>query len=90
MNKAVADSSASLLADGNQVPMLGLGVWQVPDRRECVNAVHWVCVPRIPSTGCDLQGCSSSRPAVMIIDHVPSVRLPPDHTDDILAAGVPA
>ena len=58
MNKAVADSSASLLADGNQVPMLGLGVWQVPDRRECVNAVHWVCVPRIPSTGCDLQGLS--------------------------------
>ena len=29
------------LADGNQVPLLGLGVWQVPDGRECVNAVRW-------------------------------------------------
>jgi 2,5-diketo-D-gluconate reductase A len=29
------------LADGNQMPMLGLGVWQVRDGRECVNAVRW-------------------------------------------------
>ena len=29
------------LADGNQLPMLGLGVWQVPDGPECVNAVRW-------------------------------------------------
>ncbi len=29
------------LADGNQIPRLGLGVWQVPDGRECVNAVRW-------------------------------------------------
>ena len=24
------------LADGNQLPMLGLGVWQVPDGPACV------------------------------------------------------
>jgi diketogulonate reductase-like aldo/keto reductase len=29
------------LADGNQLPMLGLGVWQVPDGRETENAVRW-------------------------------------------------
>ncbi|HEX3713921.1 MAG TPA: aldo/keto reductase [Trebonia sp.] len=29
------------LADGNQLPMLGLGVWQVPDGPTCVNAVRW-------------------------------------------------
>ena len=30
-----------LLADGDQMPMLGLGVWQVPDGPECVNAIRW-------------------------------------------------
>jgi 2,5-diketo-D-gluconate reductase A len=29
------------LADGNAIPLLGLGVWQVPDGPECVNAVRW-------------------------------------------------
>ena len=29
------------LADGNQLPMLGLGVWQVPDGPACENAVRW-------------------------------------------------
>src|SRR5947209_10131672 len=32
---------ARLLADGNQLPMLGLGVWQLPNGAECVNAVRW-------------------------------------------------
>ena len=36
-----ADGRARVLADGNQMPMLGLGVWQVPDGAECVNAVRW-------------------------------------------------
>jgi diketogulonate reductase-like aldo/keto reductase len=36
-----ADGRARLLADGHQMPMLGLGVWQVPDGPECVNAVRW-------------------------------------------------
>jgi diketogulonate reductase-like aldo/keto reductase len=36
-----ADGRARVLADGTQMPMLGLGVWQVPDGPECVNAVRW-------------------------------------------------
>jgi len=36
-----ADGRARMLADGNQIPMLGLGVWQVPNGEECVNAVRW-------------------------------------------------
>jgi diketogulonate reductase-like aldo/keto reductase len=36
-----ADGRARLLADGSQIPMLGLGVWQVPDGPECVDAVRW-------------------------------------------------
>ena len=35
-----ADGRARLLADGNQIPVLGLGVRQVPDGPECVNAVR--------------------------------------------------
>jgi len=38
---AGADGRAVQLADGNQLPMLGLGVWQVPDGTTCVNAVSW-------------------------------------------------
>jgi diketogulonate reductase-like aldo/keto reductase len=29
------------LADGSELPLLGLGVWQVPNGPECVNAVRW-------------------------------------------------
>jgi 2,5-diketo-D-gluconate reductase A len=29
------------LADGNVIPTLGLGVWQVPNGPECENAVRW-------------------------------------------------
>jgi diketogulonate reductase-like aldo/keto reductase len=36
-----ADGRARVLADGNQVPMLGLGVWQIPNGAECVKAVRW-------------------------------------------------
>ena len=35
------DGRARVLADGNQMPMLGLGVWQVPNGPACVNAVRW-------------------------------------------------
>src|ERR1039458_2431069 len=31
--------------------------------------------------GSDQQGCSSGCPAVMITDHVPAVRVPPDYAD---------
>ncbi|MGP0038883.1 MAG: aldo/keto reductase [Solirubrobacteraceae bacterium] len=36
-----ADRHVRPLADGNQLPLLGLGVWQVPNGPECVNAVRW-------------------------------------------------
>ncbi len=36
-----ADGRVRVLADGNEMPMLGLGVWQVPNGLECVNAVRW-------------------------------------------------
>jgi 2,5-diketo-D-gluconate reductase A len=29
------------LADGHEIPVLGLGVWQVPDGPECERAVEW-------------------------------------------------
>lgn len=32
---------ARVLVDGNEIPLLGLGVWQVPDGRECEDAVRW-------------------------------------------------
>jgi 2,5-diketo-D-gluconate reductase A len=43
----VADRSAATekrtrqLADGSAIPILGLGVWQVPNGPECENAVRW-------------------------------------------------
>jgi diketogulonate reductase-like aldo/keto reductase len=36
-----ADVPARVLADGNEIPLLGLGVWQVPNGPECVDAVRW-------------------------------------------------
>src|SRR5258707_14690033 len=30
-----------VLGDGSRMPVLGLGVWQVPDGRDCENAVRW-------------------------------------------------
>lgn len=33
--------SVHTLADGNRIPVLGLGVWQIPDGVSCVNAVRW-------------------------------------------------
>jgi 2,5-diketo-D-gluconate reductase A len=36
-----ADGRARVLADGNQMPMLGLGVWQVPNGAASMDAVRW-------------------------------------------------
>ena len=36
-----ADGRARVLADGNEIPLLGLGVWQVRSGPECENAVRW-------------------------------------------------
>src|SRR5947209_578002 len=36
-----ADGRLRVLSDGNELPLLGLGVWQVPNGPDCVNAVRW-------------------------------------------------
>jgi diketogulonate reductase-like aldo/keto reductase len=36
-----ADGRARVLADDNELPLLGLGVWQVPKGPECEQAVGW-------------------------------------------------
>jgi 2,5-diketo-D-gluconate reductase A len=42
MRSAVAaDRIETTLADGARLPLLGLGVWQVPKGHECVDAVRW-------------------------------------------------
>jgi hypothetical protein len=38
----------------------------------------------------DQQSCSPCRPAVMIIDHVPTVHVPTDHAASCVAAARPA
>jgi hypothetical protein len=43
-----------------------------------------------PVHGSDQQSCPANRLAVMITDHVPAVRLPPDHAASRVAAAVPA
>jgi diketogulonate reductase-like aldo/keto reductase len=40
-NALIGDGRTSILADGGQLPLLGLGVWQVRDGPECVDAVRW-------------------------------------------------
>jgi diketogulonate reductase-like aldo/keto reductase len=35
------DERTRALADGSSIPILGLGVWQVPNGPECENAVRW-------------------------------------------------
>jgi len=35
MNAAATGGGAYMLADGNEMRVLDLGVWQVPDEREC-------------------------------------------------------
>jgi diketogulonate reductase-like aldo/keto reductase len=35
------DDRTLVLADGNPIPRLGLGVWQIPDGPGCVDAVRW-------------------------------------------------
>jgi 2,5-diketo-D-gluconate reductase A len=40
MDVAAQGANRRALADGNSIPLVGLGVWQVPDGPECVNAVR--------------------------------------------------
>ena len=41
VGELTADGRARVLADGHQMPILGLGVWQIPEGPACVNAVRW-------------------------------------------------
>ena len=38
---AIDTQHARKLSDGSSIPLLGLGVWQVENSRECVDAVRW-------------------------------------------------
>jgi 2,5-diketo-D-gluconate reductase A len=40
-NAITAEGRVRRLADGNEIPLVGLGVWQVSNNRECVDAVRW-------------------------------------------------
>ena len=40
-NPTSADGRVRTLADSQRMPVLALGVWQVPNGTECVNAVRW-------------------------------------------------
>jgi 2,5-diketo-D-gluconate reductase A len=37
----IPEGGVRMLADGTRIPILGLGVWQVPNGPECENAVRW-------------------------------------------------
>jgi 2,5-diketo-D-gluconate reductase A len=41
VNGSAQDRRRRSLADGNAIPLLGLGVWQVPNGPDCVTAVRW-------------------------------------------------
>ena len=41
MDVVTTDGRVRVLADGNEIPLVGLGVWQVPNGAECVGAVRW-------------------------------------------------
>jgi len=41
LDKSVIGGERHTLADGTAIPVLGLGVWQVPDGGECERAVRW-------------------------------------------------
>src|SRR3954453_24068902 len=39
--ESTANGRARVLADGTEIPLLGFGVWQVDEGRECEDAVRW-------------------------------------------------
>ena len=39
--ESTANGRTRVLADGTEIPLLGPGVWQVPEGRECEDAVGW-------------------------------------------------
>src|ERR1700740_671826 len=41
LNRDNSAGPTQKLSDGNDIPVLALGVWQGPDGPECVDAVRW-------------------------------------------------
>src|ERR1022692_1047681 len=67
---------------------MACGVQLLPHRAELVRDA--LCVPRIASTALTSTGALPGGRPVMITDHVPAVRLPPDHAGRRVATAVPA
>jgi diketogulonate reductase-like aldo/keto reductase len=91
-DRMTADSVRPL-ADGNQIPLLGLGVWQVPNAQECVDAVRWAlelgyrhidtaqAYGNEESVGQGLRESEVSRDAVFI-----TTKFYPGHSDPVAEA----
>ena len=88
--RTVADVLADHVAFEVSLASL-MGSWQATfeGRRSCAGAATTVRAEN-PVHRCDQQSWVSRRPAVMITDHVPAVRLPPDHAGGLMAAAVAA
>jgi len=41
MTAVTAAGQVHVLADGNRIPLVGLGVWQIRNGRQCIDAVRW-------------------------------------------------
>ena len=85
-----ADTGFSGIAPITSSPtqMASAGCW--PPRKnkpvECSRRPSATVRAENPVHGSDQQSCASRRLAVMITDHVPAVRLPPDHASGRVAA----
>src|SRR2546421_12895336 len=67
-----------------------MSIRTIPARRIASTTASEIVRAENPVQGCEQQSCRTGGPAVMITDHVPPVRLPPDHAGDRMAAAVPA
>jgi hypothetical protein len=76
-------------AGSRGVPLFAVVHGHIADRIRDHEAVRPVRAEN-PVQGCEQQSCGTGSPAVMISDHVPAVRLPPDHAGVQVAAAIPA
>jgi acetyl esterase/lipase len=84
-NEATAGGGTRPLADGTAVPVLGLGVWQVRNGRECVNAVRWALEAgyRLLRTGSPV---TPEAPPFFVWHTAEDPYVPPEHTYSLAAA----
>jgi hypothetical protein len=90
VNGIISPASAA----GHVVLGSNLTAWDIRGTQPC-SQMPGPCPPHAvraenPVHGSDQQSCPANRLAMMITDHVPAVRLPPDHTASRVAAAVPA